>query len=219
MSCKNIKPSFHKCEFSKCFNFFSIQTGRQKLKRFCTIRCKERNCELFSEKRRSTARKNQRLRWHKNPEIRLKNNEARSRRYHALTDEQKYAVNKKRNDKYKDYRLQRHYDRMQNDIHYLLRQKISDRIRKAIKNAYGYKSKSCFQYIGCSIPEIRNYLESNFKEGMSWDNYGLWHIDHIKPCALFDLTDLNQQKICFHYTNLQPLWARDNLSKGAKYVV
>ena len=51
---------------------------------------------------------------------------------------------------------------------------------------------------------------------MTWDNHGEWHIDHIKPCASFDLTDADQQRECFNYTNLQPLWAKDNLSKGAK---
>jgi len=55
-----------------------------------------------------------------------------------------------------------------------------------------------------------------FIAGMSWANYGEWHIDHKKPCALFDLRDTDQQRACFHYSNLQPLWAFDNRSKGAK---
>ncbi len=51
---------------------------------------------------------------------------------------------------------------------------------------------------------------------MTWDNYGKWQIDHKIPCASFDLTDPEQQKSCFHFSNLQPLWAKDNNSKGAK---
>jgi hypothetical protein len=70
--------------------------------------------------------------------------------------------------------------------------------------------------IGCSVPQLRKHLEAQFTEGMTWDNHGEWHIDHIKPCASFDLTDAEQQLECFNYTNLQPLWASDNLSKGAK---
>jgi hypothetical protein len=73
--------------------------------------------------------------------------------------------------------------------------------------------------MGADIETVKKHLESLFKKGMSWENHGNegWHIDHIIPCAAFDLTDPKQQKKCFHYTNLQPLWAKDNLSKGDKY--
>jgi hypothetical protein len=206
-----------RCEYRRCCNFFSITNKRQQFKRFCSRRCKSNNSDLTSVQRRSTKRKNAKIRWHSNPEVRAKNNRLKSLRYHALTEEQKKAVNKVRNDKYKEYRLSRHYERMSNDTHYMIRQKVSDRIRKAIKNNYGEKSKSCFDYIGCSIPKLRKHLESQFYDGMSWDNHGNWHIDHIKPCAAFDLTNEDEQRECFHYSNLQPLWAKDNMRKGAKW--
>lgn len=76
---------------------------------------------------------------------------------------------------------------------------------------------STLDLLGCSIKELVAHLESKFLPGMSWENRGAWHIDHIKPCACFDLSDANQQRECFHYTNLQPLWASDNRAKGAKY--
>ena len=63
------------------------------------------------------------------------------------------------------------------------------------------------------------HLKTKFKEGMTIKNYGDWHVDHIKPCASFDLTDAKQQMLCFNYTNLQPLWAKENLQKGKKYNV
>lgn len=66
------------------------------------------------------------------------------------------------------------------------------------------------------MPEFMAYLEAKFTDGMSWKNYGKWHIDHIKPLASFDLTDPEQVKAACHFTNLQPLWASDNISKGAK---
>jgi hypothetical protein len=80
-----------------------------------------------------------------------------------------------------------------------------------------YKSKSTIELLGCSVEEVWNHLESKFKAGMTKENHGLWHIDHHRPCASFDLADPKQQAKCFHYTNLKPLWATDNLKKGAKY--
>jgi len=76
------------------------------------------------------------------------------------------------------------------------------------------QSPSALQLVGCSIDALRQHLEAQFADGMTWDNYGDWHIDHIRPCASFDLLDPEQQRECFHYTNLQPLWAADNLSKS-----
>src|SRR5215475_8895605 len=68
--------------------------------------------------------------------------------------------------------------------------------------------------IGCSPVELMQHIERQFLPGMAWNNRHLWHVDHIKPCSAFDLLDPEQQKRCFHYSNLRPMWARDNLSKG-----
>lgn len=78
------------------------------------------------------------------------------------------------------------------------------------------KAESTTKMLGCTVEELKAHLESLFQPRMSWDNHGEWHIDHIKPCSKFDLTDPEQQKICFHYTNLQPLWAIDNIRKSNK---
>ena len=78
------------------------------------------------------------------------------------------------------------------------------------------KCESTLILLGCSIEECWNHLEQQFEPGMTRDNYGLWHVDHITPCSSFELSDPEQQKFCFHYTNLQPLWAIDNMKKGAK---
>ena len=70
-----------------------------------------------------------------------------------------------------------------------------------------------------NIKELKKYIESKFSPGMNWDNYGKkdgWNIDHIIPCAYYDLNNFEQQKQCFHYTNLQPLWAEDNIRKKNK---
>lgn len=94
---------------------------------------------------------------------------------------------------------------------------LRSRLLGALKGAV--RSQSMMDLIGCSIVECRAHLEKQFTEGMSWKNQGKWHIDHKRPCASFDLTDPEQQKICFHYTNLQPLWAKDNQIKKDKYGV
>lgn len=71
--------------------------------------------------------------------------------------------------------------------------------------------------IGCSVDKLRDHLESKFTSAMSWENYGkTWHVDHIRPCASFDLSKPVQQQACFHWSNLQPLLALDNLRKGSK---
>ena len=70
--------------------------------------------------------------------------------------------------------------------------------------------------MGCTTDELVAHLEKQFTPGMTWDNWAYrgWHIDHIRPCASFDLADPEQQRECFHYTNLQPLWAVDNMRKS-----
>ena len=74
------------------------------------------------------------------------------------------------------------------------------------------------ELIGCSISDLVKHLENQFIEGMSWKNYGKWHIDHIRPCASFNLLNEDEQRACFHYSNLQPLWAIDNLKKKDKLI-
>ena len=69
-----------------------------------------------------------------------------------------------------------------------------------------------------NVSEVKIHLEKQFKNGMTWNNHGEWHIDHIIPCASFNLRCPVQQLACFNYKNLQPLWASDNMSKGAKII-
>jgi hypothetical protein len=75
-----------------------------------------------------------------------------------------------------------------------------------------------FSRLGYSIEDLVEHLESKFQDGMTWENYGKWHVDHKKPCVLFDQSDPIQFTACWALDNLQPLWAQDNIKKGAKYV-
>jgi len=108
--------------------------------------------------------------------------------------------------------------RRQSDPQYRLRCALAGRVLTAIRKQYGKKAAKTMTLVGCSVQELMQHLEAQFLPGMTWDNHSLegWHIDHIRPCASFDLTDPAQQRECFHWSNLQPLWAFDNISKGAK---
>lgn len=94
---------------------------------------------------------------------------------------------------------------------------LRTRLYCALKNKKADKKCRTKQLTGCELPFLKEYLEAKFTEGMSWENHGEWHLDHIKPCCSFDLKNEEEQKKCFHYTNLQPLWATENLTKGGKY--
>jgi hypothetical protein len=68
--------------------------------------------------------------------------------------------------------------------------------------------------LGCPIAHFFLHLENQFSEGMGWHNYGKWHIDHIIPCTAFDFSIESHIQECFHFSNMQPLWARENIAKG-----
>jgi len=78
------------------------------------------------------------------------------------------------------------------------------------------KDKTSMTILGCSREKFVSHIEKQFKPGMTFENYGQWHIDHIIPCAQFDLSKEGHRRMCFHYTNLQPMWASDNIRKGKK---
>lgn len=120
----------------------------------------------------------------------------------------------KRTKRYKNVRNISRRKRYIEDINYKLSCILRSRLKIALKGKY--KGLKSLNTIGCSIEELKKYLESKFQSGMSWDNHGDWHIDHIKPISMFDLTNDKQLRKANHYTNLQPLWAIDNLRKGAK---
>lgn len=139
------------------------------------------------------------------------------------SDKKRYLENKDKKLKYqkeyqknnKDKRNQYETERKRSDINYKMRCNLSTRICAVLKGKN--KSLPTMMLVGCEIDYLMFHLQCQFTKGMTWDNYGEWHIDHIKPCASFDLSKLSEQEKCFHYTNLQPLWAEDNLKKGCKF--
>jgi hypothetical protein len=110
------------------------------------------------------------------------------------------------------YNRQYRSTREQKDINFKLSNYLRSRLTHAVR---GKNIGSAVRDLGCTIEELKAHLESKFLPGMSWDNYGRtgWHIDHIVPISSFDLTVLEELKKACHYTNLQPLWAKDNIIK------
>ena len=105
-------------------------------------------------------------------------------------------------------------ERRKNNPNFRIAQNLRRRINIALKGIN--KNKPSFELLGCNLEQLWIHLEKSFKPGMNRKNQGLWHIDHIRPCVSFDLTKPEEQAKCFHYTNLQALWAHENISKGAK---
>lgn len=96
----------------------------------------------------------------------------------------------------------------------ILRSRLNSVIRGKTK-----KTVSALKLLGCSLSYLMKHIEKQFKPDMTWENYGLktWHIDHIDPCSWFDMADPDQQRMCFHYTNLQPMFAKENIAKSNKF--
>ncbi len=113
-----------------------------------------------------------------------------------------------------DHLIQRSHCKICNPNSYL-----ANTYRSQIKNSIKNYSKQhhSIDYLGCTIYEFKIHLQNQFKDGMTLNNHGEWHIDHIRPCASFDLTNEEELFMCFHYTNLQPLWAKENQQKSSKY--
>jgi len=117
------------------------------------------------------------------------------------------------------YRKERIKERRNSKFNYGLSDKLRSKVRSEIKNNSLKTQDSYNELVGCSIRELKKHLESKFLEGMTWENYGTggWHIDHLLPCAVFNLKDPEEQKKCFHYSNLQPMWAIQNFDKNASF--
>lgn len=126
---------------------------------------------------------------------------------------------KTKGEELKEWQNQNYHKKYDNDIKFKLLVLLRQRVRNALNGEV--KDETTAELLGCNIDFFKDYIADMFLDGMSWDNHGrgdgMWHLDHIKPCAMFDLTNPLQRKECFHYTNFQPLWEKDNLTKFSFY--
>ena len=142
----------------------------------------------------------------------------KKKNYYEANKEKLKLIQKAYNDANKGKRNKHLKHKLKTDSQFKLSCYLRGRLRSAIKG--NFKAGSAVKDLGCSIEELKQHLESKFSPGMTWDNWTTdgWHIDHIKPLASFDLTDRKQLLEACHYTNLQPLWAKDNLTKNDKII-
>lgn len=164
------------------------------------------NKELINEKRRENykgtteeIRLRQKL-WEKNNPEKIK-----------IYSKRKYEKHK---DKFIRNSMKWNYHKLETDILFKLKNLLRGRIYSFLKSKGVRKLKSTEDIVGCSKEYLKEYLENKFVDGMSWDNQGKWHIDHIIPLS----SGKSEEEIykLFHYTNLQPLWAKDNIIKSNK---
>ena len=148
-------------------------------------------------------------RWRKNNLSKLRKWSIEYRKAHQQEIKNYYLKNK-------ELILSKHAKYMNNriktDINFRILCSLRHRLNMTVK--HNHKFSTTIKLLGCNVKKLRKHLTKQFQSGMSWKNYGKWHIDHIRPCTSFDLSKPSQQRKCFHYTNLQPLWAKDNLSKS-----
>lgn len=173
--------------------------------------------KLWEEKNKDRIRENNKIYYYNNKEKinEYNRNYERDKIKKAKSDKE---YREKNIEKLRPKKSAYHNKKRREDLNYKLKCILRSRIYHALnaKPENQIKYKTTIELLGCSIRQFKKHLESLFTEGMSWENYGKWHIDHIRPCASFDLTDPEQQKKCFHYSNMQPLWKIDNLKKAHK---
>lgn len=173
---------------------------------------REENKAAISERRKKKYRENSEEIKAKARERRLRDPEA-YRKQHNASQKKWRAQNK---DRVRAIYRRHMNKKRREDVIFNLKCLCRERIAHALRKTSTRKSKRTIDLLGCSAAELAAHLESMFLPGMTWGNRGIngWHIDHIIPLAKFDLRDTEQQAVAFHYTNLQPLWAKDNRMKG-----
>jgi hypothetical protein len=180
-----------------------------------TLKIKQRKKEYRQENREVIRAYEKEYREENRNKIREINQRSYNKHKTKRQAEQK-EYRKKNNDIIFRRRYKWEKSKLKTDLNFKLAKNIRARLKQAIKD--NQRAGSAISDLGCSIEELKLHLEKQFQDEMSWENWGLygWHIDHIIPLSSFDLSNREQFLKACHYTNLQPLWATDNLKKGGQ---
>jgi len=191
----------------------------------------KKNQQQYAEKNRTKIKKHKKEYYEKN-KIKILSGHKKYNQEHKLEilkQQQEYRLKPEVKEYQRKYNLRPEVkikqviyqkNRRRTDIDFRIVGYLRGRIWHALKGIC--KSKDTITLIGCNINQLRKHLEAQFISGMNWDNWGTgnngkgmkeWHIDHIRPCVSFDLSKPEEQRRCFHYTNLRPLWAKENLER------
>lgn len=225
-----MKKTCSRCEKSKSLDLFrpdsrysmgvhgqcrKCEVERDRERYFATPKSRRQELQRIDRKKYAAKKK---AYYEANKERILKNMKKRQKLNYAkcLRYWRKYwrmEVNKKR-------RYERFKKRLKTDTHFRFVFNARAYVRTCLRNRNIKKIDKFINLLGCSIEYFQTHIQKQFKLGMAWENYGYygWHIDHILPCDSFDLKKESEQRKCFHYTNLRPLWARENFLKGAKII-
>jgi len=234
---KNIMKKCYKCQIFKNKEEFSKNKRyKDNLNDLCKL-CKKKHNTLSKDKIKEYYFKNQTKNKEYNKQYYQNNKEQileYSKQYYSIPDNQIQKQNyikqydsisinqikrkeytkmwKEKNPLYHTLYMKEKYKK---DINFKIKNNLKSRFYHSIKST---KFTSIIKLVGCSIEELKLYLEQQFFPEMTWENHGLiWEIDHKKPCAAFDLTQLEEQQKCFHYTNLQPLFKTTEIAKSFGY--
>lgn len=200
--------------------FYPKKKGCPDLTTICKI-CGNRRAKEWRRANKERIKETSKEWRKKNPEKQSKISERRRKKNPEKEAERIRAWRKKNPESHRKYYhknkeeiRQKQRDRLESDHLFKLRKTVRNRIGVALRDGGYQKQCKTSEMLGCDWQTLVEHLESQFTEGMSWENMGEWHVDHRVPLSSAN-TPEELEALC-HYTNLQPLWAKDNLSKGSK---
>tara|TARA_Y100000592_G_scaffold27891_1_gene44392 strand:- start:9840 stop:10514 length:675 start_codon:yes stop_codon:yes gene_type:complete len=194
-----------KCELILTLAEFPIHKGSKDGTRNMCVKCNKSYAKNYYKKNKDSILQKTKAYRNANKEIIQQKDKERKRL--LKNDPKKYADHKKKYNKW-------YNNRLKTDPSFKLRIYMRNRIKSALKNDSAIKSDKTMSLLGCDLSTLKKHISDKFEKNMEWSNFGKWHVDHIIPLAAFDLEETEHQKVAFHYTNLQPLWAEDNLKKA-----